>query len=83
VWVAGFAWAAFSFSRAPAHGRTRVISSAAIIILAAGLMTHQLPGFNNPRVIDSVRLTPDALPFRSGTASRSFGAGSGSATPAA
>lgn len=64
VWVGGFAWAAYSFSRAPEGGRARTLYGLAIIVLAAGLMTHQLPGFNNPRAIDSVRLTPDALPYR-------------------
>lgn len=64
VWVGGFAWAAHAFSTAPAGSRARALAGSAIIVLAAGLMTHQLPGFNNPRVIDSVRLTPDALPYR-------------------
>ncbi len=63
-WIAGFAVAALTFSRAPKPGHARVIAGAAIVVLAAGLMTHQLPGFNNPCVIDSVRLTPDALPYR-------------------
>lgn len=64
AWIAGFAWTAYSFSRAPEGGRARNLYGTAIIVLAVGLMTHQLPGFNNPRVIDSVRLTPDALPYR-------------------
>lgn len=64
VWIAGFAWAAHAFSKAPAPSRARTLSALAIVVLAAGLMTHQLPGFNNPRVIESVRLTPDALPYR-------------------
>ena len=31
--------------------------------LVAGLMTHMLPGFANPRVLDGVRLAPDSVPY--------------------
>lgn len=37
--------------------------AAAVLVLAAALMLHRLPGFANPRVIDAVRFTPDAVPF--------------------
>jgi membrane protease YdiL (CAAX protease family) len=36
---------------------------AVLLILAAGLFTHALPGFDNPRVIDGVRLASDSLPY--------------------
>lgn len=67
MWIAAFAAAviAFAHSSAPAAPRwLRPLAAAAIVVLAAGLMSHQLPGFNNPRVISNVRFTPDALPFR-------------------
>jgi len=36
---------------------------AVVVAMAAALMLHRVPGFANPRVIDAVRFTPDALPF--------------------
>jgi membrane protease YdiL (CAAX protease family) len=47
-------------AKAPAwHGLLAV----AVLGLAAALMLHRVPGFVNPRVIDAVRFTPDAVPF--------------------
>ena len=40
------------------------MAGVAIIVLATGLMTHQLPGFNNPRVISAVTFSSDAIPYR-------------------
>ncbi|MES2696762.1 MAG: CPBP family intramembrane glutamic endopeptidase [Verrucomicrobiota bacterium] len=40
------------------------VSIVALLLLAAALMAHLLPGFNNPRVISYAQFTPDALPFR-------------------
>lgn len=34
-----------------------------LLALAAALMLHRVPGFANPRVIEAVRFTPDAIPF--------------------
>lgn len=39
------------------------LAALAVLLLAAGFMLHRLPGFQNPRVIDAVRFTPDARPF--------------------
>src|SRR5688572_30025145 len=64
VWIGGFATAAWAFSRPQAGRWARIAAGIAIVTLAAGLMTHQLPGFNNPRVIDGARFSRDALPFR-------------------
>lgn len=47
-------------------GKRRVwhgMLTAAVLGLAAALMLHRVPGFANPRVIDAVRFTADALPF--------------------
>lgn len=41
----------------------RLVAAAAVLIGAAGLMAHVWPGFANPRVIEAVRFTPDAMPF--------------------
>ena len=41
----------------------RGVAALAVIVGAAGLMAHAWPGFANPRVIDAVRFTPDAVPF--------------------
>lgn len=65
VWIAAFAAAVAAFAGVTPHRRwARGLAAAAIVLLAAGLMSHQLPGFNNPRVISDARFTPDALPFR-------------------
>lgn len=50
-------WAAVS---AP-WGRTFFVGLSAL--LAVALSIHVLPGFDNPKVFDAERLTPDALPF--------------------
>lgn len=36
----------------------------ALLLSAAALMLHRVPGFNNPLILDDRRFTPDALPFR-------------------
>lgn len=41
----------------------RAVEAAIVLVTAVALMAHRMPGFANPRVIDSVRFTPDALPF--------------------
>ena len=43
--------------------RRRALVAGLVIVTAALLMTHWMPGFANPRVIDAVRFTPDAAPF--------------------
>ena len=63
LWIAVLVAVVYTF----AHSRSsiaRTLSGVAIVLLAAGLMTHLLPGFINPLAIPSARLTPDALPYR-------------------
>lgn len=48
--------------RGAARGR-RALEAGVLLVAAAALLAHRLPGFANPRVIDAVRFTPDALPF--------------------
>jgi membrane protease YdiL (CAAX protease family) len=40
------------------------MAALAIVILAAGLMAHQLGGFNNPQIISNAKFSPDSVPFR-------------------
>ena len=63
VAVAAVAGAAFGFSRTSAGRGQKIAAGLALLALAVGLMLHRLPGFNNPRVIDAVRFTADAIPF--------------------
>ncbi|MBS0662526.1 MAG: CPBP family intramembrane metalloprotease [Verrucomicrobia bacterium] len=66
---AGVAWltlltlALFAFRRPQLPLWGTVIAALAIIALALGLMIHWLPGFNNPRVLQAVTFSPDAMPF--------------------
>lgn len=41
----------------------RGLEATIILVAAAALMIHWLPGFANPRVIGPVHFTPDAVPF--------------------
>ena len=63
VWIVALAAATFWFSRPPAQRWQLVAAGVAPLVLAAGLTLHRLPGFNNPRVISSVRFSADAIPF--------------------
>jgi membrane protease YdiL (CAAX protease family) len=62
VWIGAFAAAASVFGRTTQRWQ-RGLAAVAIVVLAAGLMTHQLPGFENPRVISGQQFTRDAIPF--------------------
>jgi membrane protease YdiL (CAAX protease family) len=64
LWIAGFALAAWVFGRAATRRSHRVMAAAAIVVLAAGLMTHLLPGFNNPRAVSGAMFTPGSMPYR-------------------
>ena len=64
VWIGGFGAATFAFSQAAYPRSVRRVAFIGLVVLAAGLMTHQLPGFNNPRVIAAQQFTTDAIPFR-------------------
>ncbi len=44
-------------------GGLRGFALALMLALAAGFLLHAVPGFENPRLIDGVRLSPDALPY--------------------
>jgi len=46
-----------------APGWRRALAAGVVLVAAAALMAHAMPGFANPRVIDAVRFTPDAVPF--------------------
>jgi len=39
------------------------LASLVAAVLAVGLMAHVMPGFTNPRVIDSVTLSPASIPY--------------------
>jgi len=41
----------------------RALEAGVVLVTAAALTVHAMPGFANPRVIDAVRFTPDAVPF--------------------
>lgn len=48
--------------RGAPRGR-RALAVGMVLVTAAALMVHWMPGFANPRVIDAVRFTPDAVAF--------------------
>ena len=41
----------------------RIVAHAVMIALSAALLLHVVPGFDNPRVLHDVMLTPDAQPY--------------------
>jgi membrane protease YdiL (CAAX protease family) len=44
-------------------GWLRGFALALMLAMSAALLAHLLPGFHNPRVLDAVRLSPDAAPY--------------------
>lgn len=63
LWIAAlFGFAALA-ARDPAPAWQTWSGCLGLVVIAAGLMTHRLPGFNNPQVLSAVLLRPDALPF--------------------
>jgi membrane protease YdiL (CAAX protease family) len=64
VWIAALAAATFGFGVGARSRWPRVLAATAVIALAAGLMAHRLPGFNNPQIIARTQFSPDAIPFR-------------------
>jgi len=58
--LAAFAVVTWAAVAAP-WGRTLFVALSGL--LAVALSIHVLPGFDNPKVFDAERLTPDALPF--------------------
>lgn len=63
VWLALLASAAWLCTRAASPARQRTLADSALLVIAAGLMTHSLPGFANPLVL-ATRFSADALPYR-------------------
>lgn len=63
--VAAIAFAAgvLVFSRPNLKPAAKISSAVLVLVIATGFMLHRVPGFHNPRVIDAVRFTADALPF--------------------
>lgn len=41
----------------------RALEAGVLLVAAAALMLHRVPGFANPRLLDAVRFTPDAASF--------------------
>lgn len=63
-WIAALAVAAHFFCRrgvGPAWSRP--VAGAAILVLGAGMLTHLLPGFENPRVVGGAVLTSGSVPY--------------------
>lgn len=52
----------WTIDRDAPRGR-RTVEAVVVLVAAAALMIHWMPGFANPRVIGPVRFTPDALSF--------------------
>ncbi len=44
-------------------GRVQWLAHGGLLVAAGALVLHQVPGFDNPRVMDAVRFTPDATPY--------------------
>jgi len=44
-------------------GWKRIVAYIAIFVLSILLFTHQLPGFHNMIIFDSIKFTPDAAPY--------------------
>ena len=64
LWIVLFAVAVRIFRPVSRARPLRLAALGVLVVLAAGLMTHQLPGFNNPTLVAPHKFTPDAIPFR-------------------
>jgi membrane protease YdiL (CAAX protease family) len=64
LWIVLFAAATWRFARSTTPRWERIAACIAMVILAAGLMAHQLPGFDNPRVIPPSTLSEAGIPYR-------------------
>ena len=40
------------------------LSLSVFLVLAVGMITHWMPGFNNPLLLDQIRFSPDSIPFK-------------------
>lgn len=45
------------------HGALKGFAIAVLLATSAGILAHVIPGFDNPRVLDGVRSSPDAAPY--------------------
>ncbi len=63
-WIVLFAVSVRVFRPTSRARPLRLLALGGIIVLAAGLMTHQLPGFHNPTLVAPQKFTPDAIAFR-------------------
>jgi len=45
------------------RGPFRVVAHAVMLSLCAALLLHAVPGFDNPRVLDAVLVSPNAVPY--------------------
>lgn len=45
------------------HGALKGFALAVLLATSAGILAHAFPGFDNPRVLDGVRLGPDAAAY--------------------
>lgn len=45
------------------HGALKGFAIASLLVLSGGVLMHTFPGFANPKVLDAVRVTPDAAPY--------------------
>jgi uncharacterized protein len=62
--ILGFGATAWTFSTLTLGSAGRRVAGAILVLLAAALMAHQLPGFNNPRVIAGTAFGENAIPYR-------------------
>ena len=63
VWIGALAIATFGYATSTSR-LTCAASATGVVLVSAGLMAHQLPGFNNPEIIARTRFSADAIPFR-------------------
>ncbi|MGE0816877.1 MAG: lysostaphin resistance A-like protein [Vicinamibacterales bacterium] len=45
------------------HGALKGFALSVVLAVSAGILAHVLPGFENPRVLDAVRISPEAAPY--------------------
>jgi membrane protease YdiL (CAAX protease family) len=64
VWIVGLAVATWTLARPAVARPWRLAAGVSVLVLAAGLTAHVLPGFQNPRVIADRTFSPDARPFQ-------------------
>ena len=62
-WVVLIAATTHGLGQRQLAGWRRYLALVIFVMVATGLAFHRLPGFNNPRVIDAVRFSADAIPY--------------------